>query len=67
MKTLSQYLTDRGITQKEFADRVGLDQATISRICRGSSPSLHAALKIETETGGAVPIRSFGQAAGDAA
>jgi transcriptional regulator with XRE-family HTH domain len=57
MMTLSQYLHDNGATQADFAKRVGTSQAHISRLVGGDTPSLQLALKIETATSGAVPVR----------
>lgn len=52
---LASYLRDHGITQAAFAERIGVNQATVSKICAGrSGVSLRMALKIEAETGGAV-------------
>ena len=57
METLSQYLSNEGIRQTEFAVRVGRTQATISRILNGEAqPSAELAAAIENETGGRVPF-----------
>lgn len=57
MTKLAQHLSDRGITQEQFADQVGLDQSTISRLCRGTmTASLPTALKIQAWTEGAISV-----------
>lgn len=60
MTTLATYLASARITQEEFAKKVGLKQAAISRLARGlSRPSLEAAVAIERITEGAVPAASW--------
>jgi DNA-binding XRE family transcriptional regulator len=55
MSKLTRYLKDRQITQKQFAEAIGIHQTTVSRLCdRTFVPSLTIALKIEEFTGGAV-------------
>ena len=55
MKTLTDYLADTGMTQSRFAVDVGVDQATISKLCRGRMiPSLELAVRISAKTGGQV-------------
>ncbi|WP_092886859.1 helix-turn-helix transcriptional regulator [Roseicitreum antarcticum] len=62
MNTLSAYLSREGIRQGDFAKRVGLTQATVSRLARNAMrPRLETALTIERATGGAVPVSSWGQ------
>lgn len=57
MHTLAEYLSTHSIKQADFAARLGLTQATVSRLARGvSSPSLDLAFHIERATGGAVPV-----------
>lgn len=51
---LASYLRRTGQTQTEFGQRVGCNQATISKICRGAGVSLRLALRIERETDGEV-------------
>ena len=55
MKTLAQYLKDENLTQAAFAARVGVKQATVSKLCAGKKPSLELACRIDRETKGAVP------------
>ena len=52
---MSQYLRQRGIKQKDFAERINTSQATVSRIATGASGvSLELAKAIQIESGGAV-------------
>ena len=60
MYTLAQYLADKGITQAEFADCVGVGQPTVSKLAAGKMPSLRLAQRIEDATSGAVSVRSWG-------
>ena len=60
MEALNTYMIDRGITQKEFADAIGITQATVSRICAGKlRPSSTVMVKIAAQTKGQVPILSW--------
>ncbi len=60
MNTLSQYLADHGVTQSEFAERVGVKQPTISRLLKPRGrPGVDLAIAIERETGGKVPALSW--------
>jgi len=63
MMTLPEYLAEHKITQSVFAGRVGLTQATISKLCRQDRPpiSLETAVVIERETGGCVPVAVWPQ------
>lgn len=57
MMTLSDYLRAHSITQADFAQRVGLTQAQVSKICRRKSGvSLETAGAIERATDGRVPV-----------
>lgn len=58
MMTLKQYLDSNSLTQSQFADRVGVKQATISRL-NGRSPGLDLARKISEATEGDVPVFSW--------
>ncbi|WP_411051968.1 helix-turn-helix domain-containing protein [Tritonibacter sp. SIMBA_163] len=52
---LSEYLNKTGITQSEFAARVGVTQGVISRLSTGhKQPGLALAIRIEFATNGAV-------------
>jgi transcriptional regulator with XRE-family HTH domain len=60
MKKLATYIKDAGISQREFADRIGVDYSIVSRLARdGMRPSLDLAVRIERETGGEVPATSW--------
>ena len=57
--TLPQYLDLTKTTQASFADRLGVAQGTISKLCNERNPrrpSWGMAARIEKETGGAVPV-----------
>lgn len=57
-KSLAEYLDNNGETQEGFAARIGVTQATISRIASGSVlPSLTLAKRIAKATG--IPLDSF--------
>ena len=60
MSVLHSFLSDRGITQSDFAARLHVDQATVSRLVRGvARPSLDLAVRIERETEGLIPASSW--------
>jgi transcriptional regulator with XRE-family HTH domain len=62
MKTLPEYLSDAGVTQAEFAKRVGTSQGNISKLCNGSSrisPALAARIAHATEN--QVPVTVWPQ------
>lgn len=60
MSNLADYLQENGITQAQFATRVGVNQGFVSRLCRGlAMPSLEKAAHIERLTGGEVPMSSW--------
>ena len=60
MNTFAQYLADNKIRQEDFAAKIGVKQATISRLKRGvSSPQFDTALKIQKATNGKVPITAW--------
>jgi transcriptional regulator with XRE-family HTH domain len=62
MMTLTQYLDAKKITQAEFARRLGVNQGTVSKLCRAGRPSWRLAARIEDETGGAVPVSVWAKA-----
>jgi len=50
--TLQEMLTDRGMTQTELADRLGLTHKTVNEIIRGKAPISHdTSLALETVLG----------------
>lgn len=60
MKTLAEYLTEHAITQRAFAERLGVSRGHMSEIVsRAKSPSLQLALRIVAETGGSVHVSSL--------
>lgn len=60
MKTLSQYLSDRQISQSAFAEKVEASRSFINEIAAGrKTPGLRLALRIERETGGEVTALSL--------
>lgn len=65
MTPLEQYLADKGLTQEQFAAKVGTTQGTIARFLpRGERPPLRRpgldlAVRIERETDGRVPVECW--------
>jgi transcriptional regulator with XRE-family HTH domain len=60
MTKLATYLAAEGISQRQFAGRLSIDQSVVSRIASGAiKPSLQTAIAIEAATGGAVPVGSW--------
>lgn len=56
MSDLAAFLTRTNQRQSDFAKRIGVDQATVSRLARRThKPSLELAIRIERETDGQVP------------
>jgi transcriptional regulator with XRE-family HTH domain len=64
---LSDYLTQRGLKQAEFASMIGVSEAAVSRWATGKGrPSWAAVAAIERSTDGAVAAKDFMSApAGD--
>ncbi len=73
MDKLRAFLDEEGLTQQAFAELIGRQQATVSRLLnRTALPSLSLAVRIEQVTSGRVPVSSWttsmpGQPEGDAA
>lgn len=59
---LAGYLRGRQITQSAFAQRLGINQATVSKLCSGKLPSFALAASIERATDGAVPLQAWSAA-----
>lgn len=60
MSKLADYLKRHNLKQAEFADRIGIRQSTISKLCTGATGiSLQTAALIERETGGEIPASSW--------
>jgi DNA-binding transcriptional regulator YdaS (Cro superfamily) len=53
---LASYLKANGITQADFAPRVGITQGALSKLCNGGGASPETALAIERVTDGAVKV-----------
>ena len=56
---LKDYLSMNSLTQKQFAELVGVDQTQISRYLRGGWPERKTAIAIMEVTGGAVTPEDF--------
>jgi plasmid maintenance system antidote protein VapI len=57
---LREHMAREGITSRAVAERIGVVPVYLSQILGGHRrPSLDLAIKIEAETGGAVPCRSW--------
>lgn len=62
MTTLSEYLEQSSITQRQLADAVGVSRSYLSEIAkRVKTPSLETALRIQEATGGKVDLHSLVQ------
>lgn len=60
---LATYLASKGLTEAQFADRVGIGRPTINRIKRGiMQPSVELAIRIEQATGCAVRAETLSDA-----
>lgn len=68
MTYFRKYLHDSGSRQSDFAEKLGVTQATISKLSSGDAkPSLELALSIEQATNGKVPMTSWVDGSGGAA
>ena len=57
MEQLASYLAQAGLTQAQFAERIGCTQSHVAHMLAGRrTPKTGLALVIERETGGAVPF-----------
>ena len=56
---LIEYLEASGTTQRVFAQRLGVREATVSAWTRGVLPRPETMRRIEQETDGRVPIASW--------
>jgi transcriptional regulator with XRE-family HTH domain len=58
---LRSYLEKRGITHREFAERIGVNQSTVTRLCAVDPPwpSRELLEAIARETGGKVTADAF--------
>lgn len=58
--SLDRYLKDAGISDADFATRIGCDRSMVSKLRRGVlRPTLDKAAAIEGATGGAVTMQSW--------
>ena len=57
--TLAQYLKREGLTDAQFAERVGVERSTITRLRGGQRPSANTLIAIMEETGGEVTANDF--------
>ena len=53
---LATYLRANGITQADFAPRIGITQGALSKLCNGGGASPETAIAIERATDGAVRV-----------
>lgn len=58
---LNQWLQKYSVTQRAFAEKIGVTQGRISQICAIGTDSLSMAAKIEEATGGEVPAQECRQ------
>lgn len=58
--TLKDWFSETGVTQREFAHRIGRSEATVSRLVNGVNRPDRATIRaIHKETGGAVTPNDF--------
>ncbi len=69
MKTpLANYMKSEGISDAEFALRIGRDRSLVNKLRRGIvRPTLDLAAVIETQTGGEIPMQAWAPAEARAA
>jgi len=56
---LSDWISQQGLTQREFADRVDVTQGRIAQLLFGDTPSWALALRIRNETQGQVALEDW--------
>lgn len=62
MNTLQSYLTENGISQADFAARIGVTQGTVSKLCAGTIvPRMRTAQAIHAATDGKVPVAAWAE------
>lgn len=65
---LSSYMEKHKVDDAELASRIGRDRSIVNRLRRGvMRPTLEVAAAIEEITGGAVPMKSWVDVAGQKA
>ncbi|MCX7898496.1 MAG: helix-turn-helix domain-containing protein [Methylocystis sp.] len=58
--TLAEYLSSNGISDAEFAARIGVDTSFVFRLRKNqANPSFKSLAAIEAATGGAVTLADF--------
>lgn len=57
--TLTQYLEREGLTDAQFADKIGVERSTVTRLRAGQMPSSKTLLAIIEITGGEVTANDF--------
>ncbi len=60
MEKLREYLTKRGLTQKEFSKRSGVSEPMLTRIMQGHEPKIGIVNKIRAATHGQVRPEHWG-------
>lgn len=63
MNHLAKHLKSINQTQRDFAAKLGVRDATVSAWVNGKRPSFDLAIAIERETNGNVPVTCWGDAA----
>jgi predicted XRE-type DNA-binding protein len=58
MTSLGEWLRDKGVTQAQLGERVGLTQGRISQIVREGTNDAKTALAIVAATDGLVPLEA---------
>jgi len=60
MANLHDFIERAGITQRQMAERIGCSTSFLSEVLSGrKAPGVGLALRIERETGGAVPVAAW--------
>ena len=63
MEKLTSYLKENGLSQAVFAEKIGISQSALSKICTGENlPLLETAIRIHRETSGEVPADGWERA-----
>jgi transcriptional regulator with XRE-family HTH domain len=56
---LRQYLDEQNLSERVFAEKIGVKQATVNRYCAGRIPQPDVMRKIVDVTGGQVTANDF--------
>lgn len=57
--TLRQYLNEQQLSERAFAEKIGVKQATVNRYCAGRVPQPEVMRKITEITSGQVTANDF--------